>query len=85
MTLHLVSSNPSAFCIGWPSPFGGCYRSVCARCGRDIAVPRDLHGQMVWCLYCGLDAGLVPPVDVPIGAYAHDGCTVWHEARGRLT
>lgn len=40
---------------------------TCAICGRAISAPHQFQGCVIWCLYCGLERGLVPPVEVPGG------------------
>jgi hypothetical protein len=42
-------------------PKGG----ICADCRKDVAVPRDVQG-VVYCLYCGMDRGLVEMIDEPV-------------------
>jgi hypothetical protein len=48
---------------------GEAYGCTCASCGRPTQAPMTMQGQLVWCLYCGLRAGYVPPVEVPIGIF----------------
>jgi hypothetical protein len=38
--------------------------SQCARCHRDIAVPRPLQGYEAICVYCALDIGVLPLVEI---------------------
>lgn len=39
--------------------------ATCTRCGRDVAAPT---GRVLpVCIYCGIDGGLIPAVDVPFG------------------
>lgn len=40
----------------------------CCYCERDIAVTPDLAGLNVGCVYCGIDRGEVPEIDVPFCA-----------------
>lgn len=35
----------------------------CARCGRKVAAPFEYQGKLIWCLYCGMEAGHVPLVE----------------------
>lgn len=41
-------------------PVGG----TCNRCSRDVAVPRDAGTREPVCLYCALDAGIIPEVEI---------------------
>lgn len=47
----------------------------CAKCGRDIAAPFGYERALIWCLYCGMDAGHVPAVDTPWGHRWNFGVT----------
>lgn len=38
--------------------------SHCRDCGRDVALPRAMKASVAVCLYCGIDAGLIDPVEV---------------------
>lgn len=38
--------------------------ATCADCGRDVALPRELNGRDAVCIYCALDSGLVPAVEI---------------------
>lgn len=40
----------------------GCF---CGRCSRTISAPFGFEGQLIWCLYCGIDASHVPAIDTP--------------------
>lgn len=42
----------------------GCY---CANCRRAVSAPFGYEGTLIWCLYCGVEAGYVPAVDSPWG------------------
>lgn len=37
----------------------------CERCRCDVAQPRSLADREPFCLYCALDIGLLPLVEVP--------------------
>ena len=39
----------------------GCY---CARCNRAVSAPHEYQGRVVWCIYCALDAGHLPAVEI---------------------
>jgi len=41
--------------------------SVCDECGRNIAIPRALQFRPALCLYCGMEAGLVPLIELDPG------------------
>ena len=48
--------------------------ATCRQCERDVAQVESSRGDVPICIYCGLDSGLVPPVDVPLFA-EHEGGT----------
>ncbi|HEU4683679.1 MAG TPA: hypothetical protein VFS39_04185, partial [Nitrospira sp.] len=40
---------------------------ACGRCGREVSAPFGYERSLVWCLYCGIDAGHVPGIETPWG------------------
>jgi hypothetical protein len=38
----------------------------CNRCSRDVAVPGSVGRRRPVCVYCALDIGLVPAIDVEL-------------------
>lgn len=41
--------------------------ATCRTCERDVAQPNDRCADVPVCLYCGLDSGLVPAIELPLG------------------
>lgn len=67
MTLRLVHSAPEFFSFSGRAPVkrGEAFGCICARCEREISAPFGFDGMLVWCLYCGMDAGFVPMIEQP--------------------
>lgn len=66
--IRLVHSVPHGCYMPWHlrgAPGSGPYAAACCFCKRDIGVPKEVQGKRVACIYCGLDHGLIPAVDVP--------------------
>lgn len=38
--------------------------AACAECGLDVELPRDLSGYQPVCIYCAMDSGLLPAVEI---------------------
>jgi hypothetical protein len=69
--LQIVTAPPV---VCWPWHLAGCDPELgpahpiganCGECGREIALRRDRPNANALCLYCGMDAGLVPLEEVP--------------------
>jgi len=43
---------------------GEAYGCTCAHCGRKIAAPMSMQRQTIWCLYCGLERGFLPNMEI---------------------
>ena len=54
---------------------GGGFGCSCKICGRKIAAPHKFQGAVVWCLYCGMERGFVPLVEIPGGLEYSNGIT----------
>lgn len=39
----------------------------CVVCGRAVSAPHQFQGATVWCLYCGMERGIVPADELPRG------------------
>jgi len=68
--LSLVPIVPYACCMPWElrdawleqiEPVHG---GRCCFCQRDVAVPEPASGKNVACIYCGMDRGFVPIVEI---------------------
>jgi hypothetical protein len=67
--LRLVPVTAAIFCPAW-----GCAMTLepvhgarCCWCGREVAAPETARGLNVGCIYCGLDRGLLPAVEIEPG------------------
>lgn len=69
-TGRMTAHDRLIFCMPWHArgfegePVRG---GVCARCGRDVAVPISAHGKIVGCIYCGLETGYVAEQEIEPG------------------
>lgn len=69
MMLKLVPPSPAIFCPAW----GGCmevgpvHGARCCFCQREVAAPEKARGLNVGCIYCGLERGLIPAVEIEPG------------------
>lgn len=54
---------------------GAAFGCDCAICGREISAPMNMQGATVWCLYCGMERGHVPMVEIPLGIEFSFGIT----------
>lgn len=65
--LRILPPAPVGFCMPWhgrafeASPV---YDGSCCFCNRDVAVPEDMRGKTVACIYCGLDRGDIPAAEI---------------------
>lgn len=62
-----VHSAPEFFAHSGDAPAtrGEGFDCFCARCRREISAPFGFERQVIWCLYCGMDEGLVVAIDCP--------------------
>lgn len=65
--LKIVSSVPDFFAISGNAAvqLGEGFGCFCANCGRTISAPFGYEQKLVWCLYCGMEAGHVAAVESP--------------------
>lgn len=69
--LTLLPPSPATFCVPWrgrsfvKEPTHG---GRCCFCEREIAVPESARGLTASCIYCGMDRGLVPIVEIEPGS-----------------
>lgn len=63
--LKLVSSVPDFFGFDGRSAAsnGEGIGHTCAKCAREVTAPFRYENKLVWCLYCGMEAGFVPMVE----------------------
>lgn len=75
--LKLASSHPDFFAHSGRSAVkhGEAFGCNCAKCGRDVSAPFGFEGKMIWCLYCGMEFGLVPEIENPWGGIYTFGVT----------
>ena len=50
---------------------------MCGKGKREIPGPFGYEGKLIWCLYCGMEAGFVPMVELPGGC--EFGCGITRE------
>jgi hypothetical protein len=63
--IRILPPAPAHFCPAWHARAGlhRFYGATCCFCERDVAAPEA--NKTVACIYCGLDRGLVPAIEVP--------------------
>ncbi len=71
--VKILPPEPFCFCMPWhgrhwetategdPEPKHG---ARCCYCDREIAAPESARGKHVACIYCGLDLGKLPAVEI---------------------
>lgn len=71
--LRIADPVPVAFCMPWHTrgtPFvthgdeTTFHGATCCFCERSIAAPESAKGKLVSCIYCGMDRGLLPAVEI---------------------
>lgn len=67
--LELVYSHPDFFGFSGRSAAqnGEGFGCNCANCAREVTAPFGYEDKLVWCLYCGMEAGFVPLIEKPWG------------------
>lgn len=67
MTLTLAVSHPAWFGIATlqDADKHEAQACTCAKCGREnVPTPNEFVHEIVWCLYCGMEHGYVPMVEM---------------------
>lgn len=62
-----IRSAPAFFALGRSRDAiatGEAYGCTCAHCGTHLAAPMSMQRQAIWCLYCGLDRGILPNIEI---------------------
>jgi hypothetical protein len=65
--LRLLPPKPVGYAANWRTRIVGTeplHGARCCFCAREIAVPESARGLHVGCLYCGLDNGDLPLVEI---------------------
>ena len=64
----MFPNAPAFYSINRFTPIAeGYFGCECACCGRQIQAPHRFQRQVIWCLYCGMERGRVPMVEVRFG------------------
>jgi len=73
-----VSSIPDFFALRGDGAvrLGQGFGCACAKCDKSISAPFGFERALVWCLYCGMECGHVPLVEIPMGAKFTFGVTL---------
>jgi hypothetical protein len=64
-SLKTVPVVPFCCCMPWHCRQEGEHGAACWFCDRAVAAPEKAHGKIVSCIYCGLDRGFIPEIEVP--------------------
>jgi hypothetical protein len=63
--LAILPPEPAAYCAPWHLRAGEeIHGARCCRCDREVAVPHDLKRLHVACIYCGMESGAIPEIEV---------------------
>ena len=78
MALKLVHSTPEFFAHRGVDAVdrGEGFGCSCAECGLEIAAPWTMRDKLIWCLYCGMEKGHVPMIEIPFGTKYSFGLTL---------
>lgn len=66
MSITVVPTKPFGCYMPWharywdPEAIG----AACWFCDRAIAIPESAKGKIVACIYCGLELGFIPEIEV---------------------
>ncbi len=62
---HLKSA-PAFFAFSGRAAFeaGEGYVTNCVICQREVTAPLSMQGATIWCLYCGMERGHVPMIEI---------------------
>lgn len=67
--LKSVPVVPFACCMPWHArPYSDdepVHGAACCFCDRAVAAPEKARGKIVACIYCGLDMGFIPAIEIP--------------------
>lgn len=66
--LRILPPKPIGYCMPWHArhvePGASVHGGRCCFCDREIAVPAEWNGKNVGCIYCGLDNGDLPEIEL---------------------
>lgn len=65
--MKLLPPAPFVYCPQWHvrNAFAGeIHGARCCYCGREVATTAAAKGKHVACIYCGLDSGEIPAVEI---------------------
>lgn len=64
--LRVVPVTPFCCCMPWHARSDEDHGGACWFCDRAIAVPEVARGKVVACIYCGLDKGFIPEMEIEL-------------------
>lgn len=69
--LQILPPAPFCHCMPWRlrdamAKDGPWHGARCCHCDREVAAPEAARGKHVACIYCGLDRGEIPAIEVPL-------------------
>lgn len=63
--LRILPPAPFCCCMPWRLRGEGIFHGArCCFCDLEIAAPEEARGKHVACIYCGLDRGFIPAVEI---------------------
>lgn len=72
--MQVVPVTPFCCCMPWharsfaeatDADHGPVHGAACCFCDRAVAAPEIARGKTVACIYCGMDRGFIPAIEVP--------------------
>lgn len=64
VALKSVPVTPFCCCMPWRLREEGQHGAACWFCDREVAAPEQARGKVVACIYCGLERGFIPAIEV---------------------
>ena len=65
--IRILDPMPLRCCMPWRlrnSAKGEIHGARCCFCDREVAATKDEKGKTVACIYCGLERGFLPAVEI---------------------
>lgn len=69
IALQILPPIPFCHCMPWRlrgTEEGPHHGARCCYCDREVAAPEVARGKHVACIYCGLDRGEIPAIEIPL-------------------
>lgn len=69
--MKVLADVPFCCCMPWRlrDPDKQMHGAWCFKCDMEIAAPEEARGKRVACIYCGMDEGWIPAIEIPPDGY----------------